>query len=547
MKILSEISVGEAVDKWTILEIKSERIPREATEKITEVENEIKMLVTDELREVRKKYLLVYHLLKYMNEIIWDLTEETKQLDAQFLHDQQDQNRHNGIWESVSTAAKYGQISQEIFTFNERRFRVKKWLNTLTDSSVKEQKSYGEKRAKIYFDQSFLQSYSESPEISHNASVIGLPTSLHPKTRKLYETQDKILKMLLDYDNVIIELPANYNTDDNLRNFFNLVMFYIMNIPSLKIWVSCTESLEEINVNSYRGIGHERMTKNLAYITPNITYCCSGRLGDFIQSLSVVCERYHQTGKRGIVYMIEKDPRFSPQEHDYMRFRNGLENTMADIRPLLMEQEYIEDIRTGDYNKIYDVECNLNIWRLSQVLHNAFIKSALGEPFECPNTIELYSNEFNIEWGKHAWLSAHSTSQEIRDKWKDVVIVNVTDYRWCDDRNNVELAKLAQYDNVIFLSDNQDKYTNFLEKTGLTNVGLFIFSNFRELCDAIAYCKLFIGGLSAPMSIAHALHKPRVVLGSLHQVETVLNSGFDKYPYWEGQVKYCLEDLSRLV
>jgi hypothetical protein len=40
------------------------------------------------------------------------------------------------------TDSKFPFISNQIFEFNQKRFRIKNWLNLLTNSNIKEQKSY---------------------------------------------------------------------------------------------------------------------------------------------------------------------------------------------------------------------------------------------------------------------------------------------------------------------------------------------------------------------------------------------------------------------
>ena len=62
---------------------------------------------------------------------------------------------------------------------------------------------------------------------------------------------------------------------------------------------------------------------------PSKTYIGSGALGDFIQSLSVICENYYKTGSKGILYINEKEE----------KFRNGLLKTYNDIYPIIIKQK----------------------------------------------------------------------------------------------------------------------------------------------------------------------------------------------------------------
>jgi hypothetical protein len=116
MKI--EVSIGEAIDKLSILELKLKKINNE--EKKKEIEKEIKVL--DECYTYIKKYEILYKLLIYVNESIWDMTDTIKSISI--------------------TDSKFPFISNQIFESNQKRFRIKNWFNLLTNSNIKEQKSY---------------------------------------------------------------------------------------------------------------------------------------------------------------------------------------------------------------------------------------------------------------------------------------------------------------------------------------------------------------------------------------------------------------------
>lgn len=116
MKI--EVSIGEAIDKLSILELKLKKINNEDKKK--EIEKEIKVL--DECYTYIKKYEILYKLLIYVNESIWDMTDTIKSISV--------------------TDSKFPLISNQIFESNQKRFRIKNWFNLLANSNIKEQKSY---------------------------------------------------------------------------------------------------------------------------------------------------------------------------------------------------------------------------------------------------------------------------------------------------------------------------------------------------------------------------------------------------------------------
>jgi hypothetical protein len=110
-----EVSLGDALDKLSILEIKRSRItdPR----KLEEVHKEILALST-----VPKTNTLLYDLLVYINTTIWDLTDTVKS--------------------KTEIDIEYAEISRSIFDNNQKRFRVKNMINYSDAGSLKEQKSY---------------------------------------------------------------------------------------------------------------------------------------------------------------------------------------------------------------------------------------------------------------------------------------------------------------------------------------------------------------------------------------------------------------------
>lgn len=126
MKI--EVSIGEAIDKLSILEIKMKKIIDE--NKKIEIQKEINVL--QECDGYKSKNNFYYNLLMYVNEKIWDMTDIIKSIT---IDDPQ-----------------FSLISNKIFEFNQKRFRIKNWFNLLNDSNIKEQKSYTCTHCKIVVD-----------------------------------------------------------------------------------------------------------------------------------------------------------------------------------------------------------------------------------------------------------------------------------------------------------------------------------------------------------------------------------------------------------
>jgi len=112
------VSLGEAVDKLTILDIKTRRIANAA-----DSQREYDLLY-DALRETVEAYPYHYRMLRSVNESIWILQDEIRAMDA-----------------------PSGDKCIDILNKNDMRFRLKDAINRLANSAIREQKGYPPRRA----------------------------------------------------------------------------------------------------------------------------------------------------------------------------------------------------------------------------------------------------------------------------------------------------------------------------------------------------------------------------------------------------------------
>jgi hypothetical protein len=118
MSVKLDISLGEAIDKLTILDIKKDKI---TDSRKIDVENEFEYLLT-ELKTYVAKYEYYYNILKKTNLKIWEL---------------QDTLRSNTSDQNI-----YYDICDEILNLNDSRYLIKKKMNEVCNSRLKEQKGY---------------------------------------------------------------------------------------------------------------------------------------------------------------------------------------------------------------------------------------------------------------------------------------------------------------------------------------------------------------------------------------------------------------------
>ncbi len=124
-KILVEVSVGELLDKISILEIKSKKI--KDLEKLKFINNEYKIL-KDQLDNNVKNYSEIEHLfnsLKEINSKLW-VIEDKKRLCEK----------------NSDFGEKFIKLSRDVHFLNDERAKIKLNINEKTGSKIKEIKEY---------------------------------------------------------------------------------------------------------------------------------------------------------------------------------------------------------------------------------------------------------------------------------------------------------------------------------------------------------------------------------------------------------------------
>jgi hypothetical protein len=131
------VSIGEALDKLTILDIKLDRIQDSRRDNV-KIEYDI---LHEKLKEYIDKNQKYYNMLKKTNLYIWDLMD--------LLRD--------GV--NISDV-EYTKLCKDTIIANDVRFRIKNKINILSNSHIKEQKGY--KSLKILID---LTSYTGTHDL----------------------------------------------------------------------------------------------------------------------------------------------------------------------------------------------------------------------------------------------------------------------------------------------------------------------------------------------------------------------------------------------
>ncbi len=124
-KILVEVSVGELLDKLTILEIKKDKIKDAEKLKFINLEYDSLKEQYDKNVKVDEKIKSLFSELKEINAKLWDIEDNKRQCEKD---------------------SKFGDhfilLSREIHFLNDKRASIKLEINNHTGSKIKEIKEY---------------------------------------------------------------------------------------------------------------------------------------------------------------------------------------------------------------------------------------------------------------------------------------------------------------------------------------------------------------------------------------------------------------------
>ena len=410
-----DVSVGEAIDKLNILELKLVKI--HDSNKRADIQAEIQLL-NECVSPIKESYHFLYKMLTHVNEQIWDMTDFIKKMSY--------------------TDSSFAYTSHQIFEWNQKRFRLKSFFNDLMHSTLKEHKSYSSNVRTVHID------------------------SVDTIYRKIAE----INYLSIEYDHIQVDMK------------YKPVIQRLFKQPNILCICPEAENKVEASTLDLQTVVIPESDHRMIYELPTLNYVCGGFLGDFIHSLSVIKEMFMETGRKGRLFMSIHCGGDS--------FKYGLENTYKDIFEMVSRQSYIHEFALHTDEPI---DINLNKWRASPLLYNG-------------NFHGIYKDTYNIDFGKHAWLDV-----PVDEVWKDTVFINISQSRFPLQIDYTRIYDMYK-ESLVFISNVVSDYDYFTKQTNV-DIRHYNPTDFTSLCVAIHSCKLFIGNLSCPLTIAHACEKER--------------------------------------
>ena len=171
------VSLGEAIDKLTILDIKLDKI---LDNRKIDVKKEYDLLY-EKLKEFIVKYENLYHTMKKVNLLIWDMMDIL---------------RDGNVSEEL-----YLKICKECIEYNDIRFRVKNKINYVSNSLLKEQKSYKINRLTIIINKNINDNTTFSTFL---LNIIKYFSFIYDEINIVSDFNVEFLKNQFEYDNTIL-------------------------------------------------------------------------------------------------------------------------------------------------------------------------------------------------------------------------------------------------------------------------------------------------------------------------------------------------------
>jgi nicotinic acid phosphoribosyltransferase len=120
------VSVGELIDKLSILHVKKTKISNE--EKLSFINREYELLYDMSSFYLNNEEIIkLYNKLVEVNSNLWEVEDELRILESKSIFDE-----------------SFVQLARKVYFTNDERFLLKNKINDLTNSEVREQKEYVE-------------------------------------------------------------------------------------------------------------------------------------------------------------------------------------------------------------------------------------------------------------------------------------------------------------------------------------------------------------------------------------------------------------------
>lgn len=259
----------------------------------------------------------------------------------------------------------------------------------------------------------------------------------------------------------------------------------------------------------------------------------SGNFGDLLYAIPAIKEYYRKTGRKPILYLDIGVVGFyyAGAKHPVQNERGESvllnEKMYNKIRPLLLEQPYIEDVRI--YTKdVQEKVINLDLIRTSFV----------NITYSCLSRVYFYIYPDLACDLAERFIDLPKTNVNYA---KNKIIVNRSE-RYQNE--SIDYSFLKAYEDRVLFAGLPHEHEIFCKQFGL-NIGRLKDNNFLETAYAIDQCDFFIGNQSSNFALATMLKTPRI-LEICHFAPNVHIYGNNAYDFYAQMgLMYYFKELYR--
>ena len=124
-KILADISVGELLDKISILEIKLEKVIDKHN--LSEIKKEYEMLKATQNLSIKftNEFEILFNSIKEINLILWNIEDKIRICEK---------NKDFG--------ENFIKLARDVYINNDKRSKIKSQINKISGSNIREVKQY---------------------------------------------------------------------------------------------------------------------------------------------------------------------------------------------------------------------------------------------------------------------------------------------------------------------------------------------------------------------------------------------------------------------
>jgi len=318
----------------------------------------------------------------------------------------------------------------------------------------------------------------------NNTGIIVVNRDVHWPSKKLYADVLFICdsSSIYNFENAVLsikdhktlhELPK-YLYDNNIQFTLMYDEYYHMNAHPLHI-LETTHNNDPTHITD---ISQWNPGTNNEIIPKTNIYLSGGRTGDLIHVLSVIYANWVNGKGKGILYISDR--------HGGDNFSLGVNKTCDDIKPILMHQEYIQDVIMYT-NQDLSTFINLNEWR--NYIHLKF------------NWFDMLSHVYKINMFNVKWIHLNESYNKYPEL-KDIIVIHHSLER---KNNDFPWEKIISNNKCIFITCNINEYNNFKYKHLIEP---YIANNLVDFVSMIYSSKCFIGNMSMPCALAWAIGHP---------------------------------------